>query len=118
VRRFTAFQHIDQCGDFPRTSSRCLHVGGAKRKCIKVLPPQRLKRLPCARAGVDLARVAEELPSSLEESDEDVATAWAAELERRSRNIAEGRVQTISWDVARAEILNELEQRRASRTTS
>jgi Putative addiction module component len=31
---------------------------------------------------VDRARVAEELLSSLEESDEEVATAWAAELER------------------------------------
>ena len=33
---------------------------------------------------VDRARVAEELLSSLEESDEEVATAWATELERRS----------------------------------
>ena len=33
---------------------------------------------------VDRARVAEELLSSLEESDDEVATAWAAELERRS----------------------------------
>lgn len=66
----------------------------------------------------DRARVAEELLSSLEESDEEVATAWAAELERRSRDAAEGRVQTTSWDAARAEILKELEQRRASRTAS
>jgi putative addiction module component (TIGR02574 family) len=47
---------------------------------------------------VDRARVAEELLSSLEESDEEVAAAWAAELERRSREIANGRVQTISWE--------------------
>ena len=47
---------------------------------------------------VDRARVAEELLSSLEESDEEVATAWATELERRSRDVAEGRVQTTSWD--------------------
>ena len=67
---------------------------------------------------VDRARVAEELLSSLEESDEEVATAWAAELERRSRDVAEGRVQTISWETARTEILKELEQRRASRTAS
>jgi putative addiction module component (TIGR02574 family) len=53
--------------------------------------------------------VAEELLSSLEKSDENVATAWAAELERRSRDAAEGRVQTTSWDAARAEILKELE---------
>ena len=42
------------------------------------------------------ARVAEELLSSLEESDEEVATAWAEELERRARDVAEGRVQTYS----------------------
>jgi putative addiction module component (TIGR02574 family) len=64
---------------------------------------------------VDRARVAEELLSSLEESDEAVATAWAIELERRSRAVAEGRVQTTSWR-PRAEILKELEQRRAPRT--
>jgi len=67
---------------------------------------------------VDRARVAEELLSSLEESDAEVATAWASELERRSRDVAEGRVGTTSWDDARAEILKELEQRRADRTTS
>ena len=64
----------------------------------------------------DRARVAEELLSSLEESDEEVAMEWATELERRSREIAEGHVQPISWKTARAEILKELEQRRAPRT--
>jgi putative addiction module component (TIGR02574 family) len=64
------------------------------------------------------ARVAEELLSSLEESDEEVAAAWATKLERRSKDIAEGRVQAITWDAARAEILKELERRRASRTAS
>jgi putative addiction module component (TIGR02574 family) len=67
---------------------------------------------------VDRARVAEELLSSLEESVDEVATAWAAELERRSQDVAEGRVQTTNWDTARAEILKELEQRRAPRTAS
>ena len=62
----------------------------------------------------DRARVAEELLSSLEESDEEVASAWAEELERRSREIVEGRGQTTSWETARTEILKELEQRRAS----
>jgi putative addiction module component (TIGR02574 family) len=67
---------------------------------------------------VDRARVAEELLSSLEESDDEVATAWATALEQRSRDVAEGRVATTSWDTARAEVLKELEQRRAPRTTS
>jgi putative addiction module component (TIGR02574 family) len=64
---------------------------------------------------VDRARVAEGLLSSLEESDDEVATAWATELERRSGEIAEGHVQTISWETARAEILKELEVRNAIR---
>ena len=67
---------------------------------------------------VDRARVAEELLSSLEESDDEVATAWATELERRSRDVAEGSVQTTGCDTARTEILKELEQRRAPRTAS
>lgn len=64
------------------------------------------------------ARIAEQLLSSLEESEEQVAIAWARELERRSREIAEGKVQTVEWETARAEILKELEQRRAGRTSS
>ena len=64
------------------------------------------------------ARVAEQLLSSLEEPDEQVAVAWARELERRSREIAEGKVQTVEWETARAEVLKELKQRRANRTSS
>ena len=64
------------------------------------------------------AKVAQELLSSLEESSDDVATAWADELERRSREAADGRVQTVPWETARAEILKELEQRRARRASS
>ena len=47
----------------------------------------------------------------------EVATAWATELQRRSREIADGHVQSMSWDAARTEILKELEQRRASRAS-
>lgn len=71
-------------------------------------------RLPRA----ERARVAEELLSSLEEPANEVAAAWAAELERRSREIAEGRVQTVAWETVRSEILKELEQRRAGRSPS
>ena len=71
-------------------------------------------RLPRA----ERARVVEELLSSLEEPADDVATAWAAELERRSREVAEGRVQTVAWETVRTEILREIEQRRAGRTSS
>jgi putative addiction module component (TIGR02574 family) len=64
------------------------------------------------------ARVAEEILSSLEEPDDVVAAAWATELERRSREVAEGRVQTVAWETVRTEILKELEQRRARRSSS
>jgi putative addiction module component (TIGR02574 family) len=64
------------------------------------------------------ARVVEELWSSLEEPADDVAAAWAVELERRSKEVAEGAVQTVPWETVRAEIVKELEQRRASRASS
>jgi hypothetical protein len=51
-----------------------------------------------------------ELLSSLEKSDDEVAAAWASELERRSREVAEGRVQTAAWDTVRTTILKELKQ--------
>ena len=64
------------------------------------------------------ARIAEDLLSSLEESDDAVAGSWAEELGRRSQDIAEGRVQTVPWETVRSEIVRELEQRRAGRTSS
>lgn len=64
------------------------------------------------------ARVAEELLSSLEEPDDEAAAAWASELERRSREVAQRRAQVTSWDAAHAEIMAELEQRRARRSSS
>ena len=64
------------------------------------------------------ARVAEELLSSLEEPADEVAVAWATELERRSREIAEGRVQVVAWETVRTDIVKELEERRASRPPS
>jgi len=63
------------------------------------------------------ARVAGEVLSSLEEPDDVVAAAWAKELDRRSRDVAEGRAQPVDWETARAQILEELEQRRASRAS-
>jgi putative addiction module component (TIGR02574 family) len=59
------------------------------------------------------ARIAEELLSSLEEPDDEaVAAAWAEELNRRSVEVAEGKVQTIAWSTARTEILEELKSLR------
>ena len=64
------------------------------------------------------ARIAEEMMASLEEADEQVAAAWAEELQRRSRDIADGRVQLLDWETVRAQILDELGQRRANRLSS
>jgi putative addiction module component (TIGR02574 family) len=64
------------------------------------------------------AEVAQALLNSLEEPEEEVTAAWSAELERRSRDVVEGRVQTLSWEAVRSEILTELEQRRARRASS
>lgn len=66
----------------------------------------------------DRARLAEELLLSLEEADDQVAAAWASELTRRSRDVAEGKVRTVAWSAAQAEILAELEERRAGRAAS
>jgi putative addiction module component (TIGR02574 family) len=71
-------------------------------------------RLPRA----ERARIAEEVYSSLEEPEEEVARAWAQELERRSTEVAQGRVQPVDWPAARAEILNELKERREGRSSS
>src|SRR3954452_18176712 len=108
------FTRMDSARSRP-TLTRPISEAGAK---ITVMSTDELLAEALRLTRVDRARVAQELLSSLEESDEEVATAWATELERRSRDVAEGRVQTTSWDTARTEILKELEQRRASRTTS
>ena len=64
------------------------------------------------------ARLVEEVLSSLEEQEEEIVAAWARELERRSREISEGRVRAVDWETARERILKELGQRRASRSSS
>lgn len=44
------------------------------------------------------------LESLQTEPDPDVEAAWAEEIERRVRDIDEGRVQTIPWEQVRAEL--------------
>ena len=49
-------------------------------------------------AESDRLQIVEELLASLEPgADEDVDAAWAAEVERRSREIKEGIVRPIPW---------------------
>jgi len=64
------------------------------------------------------ARVTSELLSSLEEPEDVVAQAWATELERRSREVADGSVQVVDWEEAKQDLLTELKARRAARRSS
>ena len=64
------------------------------------------------------ARVAEEVLSSLEESEETVAMAWADELERRSAEIRSGHRQGEEWDSVRGRIVEQLHRRIANRRSS
>lgn len=51
-------------------------------------------------------QVVEQLLASLEpESDEDVDSAWAAEIERRSRQIKEGTVSLIPWEEVKSQAI-------------
>ena len=64
------------------------------------------------------ARLAEDVLTSLEEPGDRVAAAWVPELVRRSIEIADGRVQPVDWETARLRILEELDSRRARRSSS
>jgi putative addiction module component (TIGR02574 family) len=66
----------------------------------------------------DRTRVAGEVLSSLEESEDAAAEAWATELERRARQVASGQVQPIPWETARTQLLSELAARRARKAAS
>ena len=102
-----------------RASSTLVSPANRSRRCYTdPMSTDELLAEALRLTRADRARVAEELLSSLEEPDDEVAAAWATELERRSREVAEGRAQPTSWPTARTEILKELEQRRASRTAS
>jgi len=51
------------------------------------------------------------LESLQTEPDPDVEAAWAEEIERRVRDIDEGRVQTIPWEQVRAELHTRLAEK-------
>jgi len=58
-------------------------------------------------AGIKLAesdriQIVEELLASLEPADDDIDIAWAAEVQRRSREIKEGTVRPIPWKEVKA----------------
>ncbi len=64
------------------------------------------------------ARIVGEALASLEEPEDEIAAALAPELDRRSRDLSEGRVEAVDAEVARIEILEELRLRRAHRAAS
>ncbi len=71
------------------------------RKAVLTLP---------ARERADLAR---ELLRSLDgPPDPDVDGAWISEIERRARELADGSVQPVDWEVARERIARRLRERR------
>jgi len=60
----------------------------------------------------DRATLAGLLIESLEaEPDPDVEAAWAAEIERRVKEIDAGTVKTIPWEEVRQRLLNRLNAR-------
>ena len=59
------------------------------------------------------AELAGLLLESLEaEPDPDVELAWAQEIERRVRDLDEGKVETIPWEQVRAELHARLAEKR------
>ena len=61
----------------------------------------------------DRAKLAHELLRSLDgPADADVDTAWVTEIERRARELADGSVQPVDWEVARERIARRLHERR------
>lgn len=75
----------------------------------------------CVATGASLEEVDHEIRAAivfhleglrcLEEPEPEALQAWAGELERRSREVAEGKVQPISWELARTHLQAELTAR-------
>jgi putative addiction module component (TIGR02574 family) len=59
-------------------------------------------RAALALSAEDRARLADSLLTTLDEAQEqDIESAWAAEVRRRSREFDEGRATMISWSELR-----------------
>ncbi len=58
------------------------------------------------------AKLAHDLLRSLDgPADSDVDAAWIEEIERRARELADGSVQPVDWEVARERIARRLRER-------
>jgi putative addiction module component (TIGR02574 family) len=65
------------------------------------------------------AELAHKLLQSLEpDSSPEVQQAWADELVRRARELESGAVAAVPWPEAKADILAQLQKRRADRAAS
>lgn len=53
----------------------------------------------------------EELLAGFDDSDEGVDAAWASEMERRTREIDAGKVQSVSWAAVRRRIARQARAR-------
>jgi putative addiction module component (TIGR02574 family) len=65
------------------------------------------------------AELAHKLLQSLEpEASPEIQQAWVDELVRRARELETGAVKAIPWPEAKADILAQLQKRRAARAAS
>jgi putative addiction module component (TIGR02574 family) len=76
------------------------------------MSPKELRAAVLALPREERAELAEDLLHSLDEPVEEVDTAWAAEVTRRARELADGTVEPVDWEVARERISRRLRERR------
>lgn len=77
-----------------------------------------LRSLVLALSRDERARLAEELIRSLDnETDTAVDALWVNEIVRRAREVADGTVEAVDWDVARERIARRLRERRGENPT-
>lgn len=72
-----------------------------------------LRTAALALSRDDRAELAQDLIRSLDEAgDMDLETVWLGEITRRAREVADGSVQAVDWEIARERIARRLRERR------
>jgi putative addiction module component (TIGR02574 family) len=72
-----------------------------------------LRTAALALSRDDRAELAQDLIRSLDETgDMDLETVWLGEITRRAREVADGSVQAVDWEIARERIARRLRDRR------
>ena len=59
----------------------------------------------------DRVELVEELLADLDGADEGVDAAWAAEIDRRTREIDEGKVKPVTWAAVKRRIARQARER-------